>query len=55
MLAELMIIPPGRGQHISAIAGHRDGWLPYQLTPSGTCIEGNWRQDGGQKAPRKKK
>ena len=46
MLAELTIIPLGRGQHISsaiapAISLIETG-LPYQLTPSGTCIEGEW-------------
>ena len=47
MLAELAIIPIGRGQHISsaiapAIALIETSGLPYQLTPSGTCIEGEW-------------
>jgi uncharacterized protein (TIGR00106 family) len=47
MLAELTIIPLGRGQHISsaiapAISLIETSGLPYQLTPSGTCIEGEW-------------
>lgn len=47
MLAELTIIPLGRGQHISsaiapAISLIERSGLPYQLTPSGTCIEGDW-------------
>jgi len=47
MLAELSIIPLGRGQHISsaiapAISLIETSGLPYQLTPSGTCIEGEW-------------
>jgi uncharacterized protein (TIGR00106 family) len=47
MLAELTIIPLGRGPHISsaiapAISLIERSGLPYQLTPSGTCIEGDW-------------
>ena len=47
MLAELTIIPLGRGQHISsaiapAISLIETSGLPFQLTPSGTCIEGDW-------------
>jgi uncharacterized protein (TIGR00106 family) len=47
MLAELTIIPLGRGQHISsaiapAISLIETSGLPFQLTPSGTCIEGEW-------------
>jgi uncharacterized protein (TIGR00106 family) len=47
MLVELSIIPLGRGVHLSdEIAEVLDlvdaSGLPYQLTPSGTCIEGEW-------------
>lgn len=47
MLAELAIIPLGRGTHLSteiaAILEVVDAsGLPYQLTPAGTCIEGEW-------------
>lgn len=47
MLVELAIIPLGKSHHISrdiapAIALIESSGLPYQLTPSGTCIEGEW-------------
>jgi uncharacterized protein (TIGR00106 family) len=49
MLVELSIIPLGRGTHISdEIAEVLElvdaSGLPYQLTPSGTCIEGEWEE-----------
>ncbi|MGE0822069.1 MAG: MTH1187 family thiamine-binding protein [Candidatus Binatia bacterium] len=49
MLAELSIIPVGNSAHLSGELTkvlkvvHESG-LPYQLTPSGTCIEGEWDQ-----------
>jgi uncharacterized protein (TIGR00106 family) len=47
MLAELTIIPIGTGPHLrdqlADIVGIVDeSGLPYLLTPSGTCIEGEW-------------
>ena len=49
MLVELSIIPAGSGGHISdelaevlKIVSHSD--LPYQLTPTSTCIEGDWHE-----------
>jgi uncharacterized protein (TIGR00106 family) len=47
MLVELTIIPIGTGPHIAdqlariveIIDASR---LPYELTPSGTCVEGEW-------------
>ncbi len=47
MLVELSIIPVGGGARISdeiaaALAVVDESGLPYQLTPSGTCIEGGW-------------
>jgi uncharacterized protein (TIGR00106 family) len=49
MLVELSIIPLGRGVHLSdelaAVLELVDAsGLPYQLTPSGTCIEGEWEE-----------
>ena len=49
MLAELSINPLGRGTHLSKDLGEilkivDDSGLPYCLTPSGTCIEGEWDQ-----------
>lgn len=47
MLFELAIIPLGGDVHLSDELAvvlevvHTSG-LPYQLTPSGTCIEGEW-------------
>ena len=49
MLVELSINPLGRGVHISAELGAilkliDDSGLHYVLTPSGTCIEGQWEE-----------
>jgi uncharacterized protein (TIGR00106 family) len=49
MLVELSIIPLGRGVHISdEIAEVLElvdaSGLPYELTASGTCIEGEWEE-----------
>ncbi len=49
MLAELSIIPVGEGTHSSeqiaiALKFVDASGLLYQLTPSGTCIEGEWDQ-----------
>jgi uncharacterized protein YqgV (UPF0045/DUF77 family) len=46
MLAELSIIPIGESTHMSdqiavALKFVDASGLPYQLTPSGTCIEGD--------------
>ena len=47
MLVELSINPLGRGTHIAADLAAvlkliDDSGLRYVLTPSGTCIEGEW-------------
>jgi uncharacterized protein (TIGR00106 family) len=47
MLVELSIIPLGQGVHVSEDIAEvlelvDESGLPYQLTPSGTCIEGEW-------------
>jgi uncharacterized protein (TIGR00106 family) len=47
MLVELSIIPVGINPHMSAELAKAlqlvdASGLPYQLTPSGTCIEGEW-------------
>jgi len=47
MLIELSVLPLGRDTHLSdeiaeALKIIDDSGLPYQLTPSGTCIEGEW-------------
>ena len=47
MLIELSVLPLGRDTHLSdeiaeALKIVDDSGLPYQLTPSGTCIEGEW-------------
>jgi uncharacterized protein (TIGR00106 family) len=47
MLIEFSIFPIGTHEHISgdiakALQIVDDSGLPYQLTPSGTCIEGEW-------------
>jgi uncharacterized protein (TIGR00106 family) len=47
MLVELNITPLGVGTHISEAVAEAvklvdDSGLPYQLTPTGTCIEGDW-------------
>lgn len=49
MLVDLTILPLRGGRHISdelaeAIKLIDASGLPYQLTPSGTCIEGNWEE-----------
>jgi uncharacterized protein (TIGR00106 family) len=47
MLAELSIVPVGGNTHSSAELAKilklvDESGLPYQLTPSSTCIEGDW-------------
>lgn len=47
MLVELTITPLGRGTHLGQdLAGVLElideSGLPYCLTPTGTCIEGDW-------------
>lgn len=47
MLAELSIIPLGRGIHLSQDLSRilkivDESGVRYRLTPSGTCIEGEW-------------
>jgi len=47
MLAELSIVPLGRGEHLaSAIAEVLDvvdrSGFRYKFTPCGTCLEGEW-------------
>jgi uncharacterized protein (TIGR00106 family) len=47
MLIELSMTPLGRGTHLSQdLAGVLkiidESKLPYCLTPTGTCIEGDW-------------
>jgi len=47
MLVELSIIPLGGDTHLSTEIAEvlkliDESGLPYQLTPSGTCIEGEW-------------
>lgn len=47
MLAELSIIQLGRGTQLSSDLGPilkiiDESGLSYRLTPSGTCIEGDW-------------
>ena len=49
MLVELSIIPAGNGSHLSghiaeAVKIIDSSGLPFQLTPAGTCIEGEWDQ-----------
>lgn len=49
MLAELSIIPLGADIHLSneiaeALKIIDASGLPYQLTPAGTCIEGEWEE-----------
>ena len=47
MLAELSIVPLGRGEHLSAALAEildvidRSG-IRYKFTPSGTCVEGTF-------------
>ncbi|MCZ7573898.1 MAG: MTH1187 family thiamine-binding protein [Ardenticatenaceae bacterium] len=47
MLAEFSIIPLGVGTHLSdeiaaALKLVDASGLPYEVTPSGTCVEGEW-------------
>lgn len=47
MLVELTILPIGGSAHTSdelaeALALIDESGLPYELTPSGTCLEGSW-------------
>jgi uncharacterized protein (TIGR00106 family) len=47
MLADLAIIPIAHSPHTSHILADvlktiKESGLPYQLTPTSTCIEGNW-------------
>lgn len=47
VLIELSVIPLGTGTHLSDEIAEilrlvADSGLPYQLTPAGTCIEGEW-------------
>ena len=47
MLAELNIIPLGRGTHLSGDLGRilkivDESGIRYRLTPLGTCLEGEW-------------
>lgn len=47
MLADLAIIPVGHGAHTSDVLSEilraiKASGLPYQLTPTSTCIEGDW-------------
>lgn len=49
MLADIAIIPIGHGAHTSeTLAGVlkiiKDSGLPYQLTPTSTCLEGSWTE-----------
>ncbi|MFN2387913.1 MAG: MTH1187 family thiamine-binding protein [Thermoanaerobaculia bacterium] len=49
MLAELSIVPLGVGEHLSGPLAEvldivdRSG-VRYKLTPSGTCLEGDWEE-----------
>ena len=49
MLFELSLVPIGRDSHVSeeiaeALKLIEKSGLPFQLTPSSTCIEGEWNQ-----------
>lgn len=49
MLVELSINPLGRGTHLSYDLGQilkliDDSGIRYCLTPTGTCIEGDWEE-----------
>jgi len=49
MLVEFSIIPLGANTHLSpeiaeALKIIDESGLPYQLTPSATCIEGGWNE-----------
>jgi len=49
MLLELSMVPLGRGEHLSGPLAEvldlidRSG-VRYKLTPSGTCLEGEWEE-----------
>ena len=47
MLIEFSVLPLGGDTHLSSEIAEAlkivdDSGLPYQLTPAGTCIEGDW-------------
>ena len=47
MLVELSTVPIGSGTHLSGVIAEvvtriEASGLPYQLTPCGTCLEGDW-------------
>lgn len=49
MLADLVIIPIGNGAHTSAALAEvlkiiKESGVPYQFTPTSTCIEGSWAE-----------
>ena len=49
MLVEMSVVPLGGDTHLSSRIAEvlkliDASGLPYQLTPSGTCIEGDWEQ-----------
>lgn len=49
MLFELSVVPIGKGAHVSrdiaeAVEVIADAGLPYRLTPSSTCVEGEWTE-----------
>jgi uncharacterized protein (TIGR00106 family) len=49
MLVDFAIIPVGRGEHLSEPLAEilrivDTSGLPYKLTPSSTCIEGDWQE-----------
>lgn len=49
MLVELSIIPVGRSPHTSEELAEvlklvDESGLPYELTPTATCIEGDWAE-----------
>ncbi len=49
MLVELSVIPVGRGTHIAddiaeVVRIIQDSGLPFLLTPSATCLEGDWAE-----------
>lgn len=49
LVAELSLFPLDKGQSVGeyvarAVAIIRESGLPHQLTPMGTCIEGEWSE-----------
>jgi uncharacterized protein (TIGR00106 family) len=49
LVAELSLFPLDKGQSVGeyvarAVAVIRESGLPHQLTPMGTCIEGEWSE-----------